>query len=148
MILNFVETSALIKLFIEEVGSQQMTDFLATSDDSQLIVAAIAHTESRSAICKLRRRGKLTEEQAASAMSELAAQILRLTVQPATSATFAIANDLVDRHDLRALDAVQLASAISARSDFKSSGMRFIASDRDLLSAARSEGFIIWDPAI
>jgi hypothetical protein len=48
---------------------------------------------------------------------------------------------------LRALDAIQLASAIIARDLMQAPDMRFIASDKQLLEAAKNEGFAIWNPS-
>jgi hypothetical protein len=67
--------------------------------------------------------------------------------QPVTSAVLDTAKIMVDRHYLRALDAMQLGSAIVARDLLAAPDMRFIVSDNDLLDAARKEGFDVWDPA-
>jgi hypothetical protein len=48
---------------------------------------------------------------------------------------------------LRALDAVQLGSAIVSRDLLAAPDMRFVASDNALLEAARTEGFDVWNPA-
>jgi len=61
--------------------------------------------------------------------------------QPIDLIVLEVSGLLIDRHQLRSLDAIQLAGAIIARD------MRFIASDKELLNAARAEGFDIWDPA-
>jgi hypothetical protein len=54
---------------------------------------------------------------------------------------------LVDRQNLRALDSIQLATALIAR-DTQISGAttQFVSSDAKLLEAAISEGFAVWNP--
>jgi hypothetical protein len=44
------------------------------------------------------------------------------------------------------MDATQLGSAVVARDLLAAPDMRFITSDKELLKAARTEGFEIWDP--
>lgn len=56
-----------------------------------------------------------------------------------------IAGNLVDRYPLRALDAVQLACAVYASSLLKEA-ITFVSADKNLLSAASSEGFGIDNP--
>jgi predicted nucleic acid-binding protein len=66
--------------------------------------------------------------------------------QPINPPVLEAASTLVDRHYLRALDAIQLGCAIVARDLLAAPGMRFISSDHDLIEAAWQEGFDTWDP--
>ncbi len=77
----------------------------------------------------------------------LAADLRKMIEQPVIPSVLEAANGLVDRHFLRALDAVQLGSAVVVRDLMSAPNMRFIASDHALLSAAEQEGFATWDPA-
>jgi predicted nucleic acid-binding protein len=70
----------------------------------------------------------------------------RIIEQPVNAPVLEAASTAVERHYLRALDAVQLASAIVARDLLAASDMRFISSDLELLEAARAEGFDTWNP--
>ena len=80
------------------------------------------------------------------AVEALDGQMKRFTEQPVDSAVLKVAGTLIESHHLRALDAVQLASAIVSREQLADTTMRFIASDMALLAAARNEGFTTWDP--
>jgi hypothetical protein len=64
-----------------------------------------------------------------------------------TSTVLHLASELLARHVLRSLDAIQLASAMLWRYELeKGHRLLFIACDRRLLSAAALEGFIVWNP--
>jgi predicted nucleic acid-binding protein len=70
----------------------------------------------------------------------------RIIEQPVNPPVLEAANTAVDHHHLKALDAVQLASAIVARDLLAAPDMRFVSSDLELLDAARAEGFDTWNP--
>jgi len=88
----------------------------------------------------------MSPDEAKMLLDSLAAEMKRMIEQPLLPLVLESANVLVERHYLRALDAVQLACAIAARDSLTASDMRFIAADLDLLEAARKEGFDTWNP--
>jgi len=67
--------------------------------------------------------------------------------QPVNPLVLEAACTMVDRHFLRAMDAVQLGCAVVARDLLVAPDMRFISSDKDLLDASQAEGFEVWNPA-
>jgi len=70
----------------------------------------------------------------------------RLIEQPVNPQVLEAANIVIDRHYLRALDAVQLGCAIVARDTLAAPEMRFIAFGRITPQRARAEGFDTWNP--
>jgi predicted nucleic acid-binding protein len=136
----------LVKLFIAEQGSPNMLRFASSEDDRNKVVSALAQIEARSAICRLRQGTFITPPEASFAIDLLVAELKRVIEQPVNPPVVEAASALVDRHSLRALDAVQLGCAIVARDLLAAPDMRFVASDKDLLDAARNEGFAIWNP--
>ena len=59
-----------------------------------------------------------------------------------------LASLVIDRHALRSLDAIQLASALALRDELEQGNVPlFIASDHRLLEAARVENLPTWNPA-
>jgi|SRR5665213_1764686 len=123
-----------------------MIRFANAEDDRKKVVSALTQVEARSAICKLRQEKKLTPEEATSALGFLDADMKRVVEQPILPSVLEAANAMVERHYLRAMDAVQLGCAIVARDVMTAPDMRFIASDKNLLEAARKEGFDTWNP--
>jgi predicted nucleic acid-binding protein len=123
-----------------------MLRFVQAGDDRNKVVSALAQTEARSAICRLCKGNRMSPSEAALALDSLADELRRIIEQPVNPPVLEAANTLIDRHYLRALDAVQLGCAIVARDLLAAPNMRFIASDKTLLDAAHAEGFDIWNP--
>jgi predicted nucleic acid-binding protein len=123
-----------------------MLAFARAEDDRNKVVSALAQVEARSGICRLRQGRLLTPAEAASAIDSLSSEIRRMIEQPVNPPFLEAASTLVERHYLRAMDAVQLGCAIVARELLAAPDMRFIASDKELLEAAQTEGFQTWNP--
>lgn len=120
--------------------------FATAEDDRNKVVSAAAQVEARSAVCRLRKAKSITPDEAKLAMDAIAAESRRMIEQPINPQVIEAANILVDRHHLRAMDAIQLGSAVVARDLLAAPDMRFIASDKELREAAAAEGFDVWDP--
>ena len=88
----------------------------------------------------------MTPDEATVALDAISAEMRRLIEQPVNPQVIEAANALVDRHTLRALDAVQLGSAVIARELLGRQEMRLVSSDQNLLEAAQVEGFATWNP--
>jgi len=123
-----------------------MLGFDESVDGSQKVVSALARIEATSTISRLRKGHRLLSDEAALAFDFTIEAIGRMTVQPVAAAVLDRAAVLAEERYLRSLDAVQLASAIVARDLLAAPDMRFIASDQELLVAARQEGFVTWNP--
>jgi len=123
-----------------------MLRFWLGEDDRNMVVSAMAQIEARSTVCRLRKEGRMSKDEAFATFASVSAQLRRLLEQPVNRDVLDAASGLVDRHTLRALDAIQLVSAVVARNLMSASDMRFIASDHALLHAAHEEGFETWDP--
>ena len=123
-----------------------MIRFANAEDDRKKVVSALTQVEARSAICRLRQEKKLTPGEVSSALTFLDADMKRVIEQPILPPVLEAANTMVERHYLRAMDAVQLGCAVVARDLLTAPEMRFIASDKGLLEAAQKEGFAVWNP--
>jgi predicted nucleic acid-binding protein len=121
--------------------------FANAEDDRNKVVSALAQIEARSAICRLRQGKSITPAEASLALDALAAEMKRMIEQPVNPPVLEAASTVIDRHYLRAMDAVQLGCAIVARDLLAAPDMRFIASDHELLEAACGEGFDTWNPS-
>ena len=69
----------------------------------------------------------------------------RYLVEPIDTSVFPQARQLVTKHGLRTLDAVQLCAAINAAHSLGEI-LTFISADVNLLTAAQAEGFVIDNP--
>jgi len=141
-VILFADTSALIKLYIEETGSAEMEE---RARASRLAASALAYAEIYATFARRKREGLLTPEE----HDELAARFERdwqrtivMALRPALAARVP---RLVADHPLRGADAVHLASAIA----LQAAGLEtiFAASDARLVEAAAREGLEVVDPA-
>ncbi|MGO9259438.1 MAG: type II toxin-antitoxin system VapC family toxin [Bryobacteraceae bacterium] len=146
MTLYFLESSALAKLFVEELGSDRLIALVEPLAPAQKLVSSLGAIEVHSAIRRRERAGDLSPAHAAEALALLAAESASMTEQPINTPVIETAKQMLDRHALRSLDAIQLASGWVARAASGITDIFFVASDRALLSAAQAEGFQIWDP--
>jgi predicted nucleic acid-binding protein len=143
----FLDSSALMKLFVQEVGSAQVFDLMAHALPGQVHVSALAFVEVRSAIRRRQAVKDIDHAAAEEAIANLEAERKGIPQQAVTENIHLLAQVLVDQHLLRSLDSVQLASAIVVAQDLHR-GFHFVCSDHRLSSAARAEGLPVLDPAI
>lgn len=148
MALYYLDTSALVKLYVREVGTERMLELARRGAGHQLAVLAMAQVEIRSAI---RRRERSTELDSTAADQVLAtfqrhieSKFLR---QAISDSMLDRACGLIDKYGLTAFDGVQLAGYLELQ---VTSGKRwpiFVSADRELLRAAQLEGVPVFDPS-
>ena len=108
----------------------------------------MAALEARSAIRRRQFSGDTSTTDAEFALLSMQTDLLRFSSEPLTPGVLQLAAELVDRHNLRALDSIQLATAlIASRSLTLDDIFLFVSSDTRLLRAAAAEGFDTWNPA-
>lgn len=138
----------MVKLFVAEQGSEAMIDLFERVENQHKAISALAALEVRSAIRRRQYGGDTSLAAADQAIAILVAEIRRVVEHPITSTVLDEASTLVDRRNLRALDALQLATAlIAGRTLNPGDIVRFVASDQRLISAAIAEGLETWDPS-
>jgi predicted nucleic acid-binding protein len=125
---DYLDTSAFIKLVRAEPESDALRRELA---DRELISSALLVIEGRRAA---RRYGELASRRARAGLTAV-------TLLPIDAPTLAAASDL-DPAELRSLDAIHLASALSIGEDLA----RFYCYDARLADAARALGVEVFQP--
>ena len=107
-----------------------MIDLFTRSEDRTLLVSVLAALEVRSAIRRRHLSGDIDASDANLAISTLIQETGRIVEHPVSGSVIAEATGLVDRHGLRALDSLQLATAIVARAMLhRNDSMTFAASE-------------------
>ena len=146
MALLYLDTSALVKNYISERGSERMME-LASSDANSLATCAITQVEFHSAVDRRRRMDDLDEGEAERAVESFSkyfkSEVFRY---PVDDQTLDLACVLVHRHALRAYDAVQLAACLFLLRLRSRDDLTFVSADRNLLTAARAEGLAVLNP--
>ena|SRR5436190_7436889 len=149
MPLNYIDTSALLKRYVEEVGSGRIDALLVDS----AAVSSIARVEIASALARRTREGALSPEQREEIYAQFLDDLTALVVVVAggvvlqRAATLALAAP--PDAPLRTLGAIHLASALTAfeeRADQTGGIGAFVTSDRQLRRAAEGAGLHVVDP--
>ena len=149
MALYYLETSALVKLYVYEVGTDRLLNLASQSAGHKFAILSLAQVEFRSAIRRRERNGEVPSI-AANELLEIFQRHVegRFLMQPVTNFVLDGASVLVDRYALRAYDAVQLAGYLILRTTSGSEEPIFVCADNILLAAAQSEGLIVLDPCL
>ena len=132
----YFDTSALIKLFILEKGSENAQRLF--HDHFPPATAAIAYAEIYSGVNRRKREGYLSAQQytrLSRRFEEHWTTYIRIEL---TEEVLAGAKELLERYPLRAFDAIHLASAISLQKGIREP-LPFAAADSRLLDAASAE---------
>jgi uncharacterized protein len=143
----YLDTSALVKLYVRETGTEQMMTLASPARGHTLAILGLTRVEFRAAVRRRERAGDLPQESAEGLIAMLDGHLQTLyLVQPVTEEVLEQAAALLDRYPLRAYDAIQLAGCMALQSKV-SEQPSFVCSDRDLLQAAELEGFDVLDPS-
>ena len=148
MTLHFLDSSALVKLFVDEAYSQALRNALQPIGDDAKAMSPLTQVEVRSALQRRFRNGEITPDAFRVAVAEIQLVSTRWIRVPLDEHVIHLASLVIDRHALRSLDALQLASALALRDEIEQGDtLLFIAADHRLLEAARAENLTTWDPA-
>jgi len=135
--MNYFDTSALIKRFVEEPGSNRVDAVLA--GEPILATSKVAFAEVHAGLARKLREKALTTtayRKTSRAFDTDWRAYLRVDL---ADGLLLIVRDLVRRHPLRGFDAIHLASAMRLQEQLGEE-VQVIASDDRLLTAAREEG--------
>ena len=146
----FMDSSALVKRYVAETGTDWIHKVAAPESQNPLIIARITWVEVCSALARRHREGVLSSEQVAFTVNNLRYDLdTQYQIVEFDRAVMDMAGQLVARHPLRAYDAVQLASAVRILPAFtgaQSTYLIFAAADDCLLAAAQAEGLRTENP--
>jgi len=146
--LYYLETSALVKLYVYELGTERLLALSTGDAGHRFAILSIAQVEFRAAIRRRQRSGEIpghaADELIASFRQHSEAKFL---IQPFSDSLLDVAFALLDGYALKGYDAMQLAGYLLLRSISGAEEPVFVCADKALLSAARSEGCPIMDPS-
>ena len=136
--ITYFDTSSLVKLLIEEEGSEQA----ATVWDRADVVASVVlvEVEARAALASAERGHRITTDQHDQARAGLEVLMDGLTQIEVTGDLVSEAGGLAQSHALRGYDAVHLAAALTVGAEVLSSA------DLDLCDAAERLALHIANP--
>ncbi len=147
----FLDSSALVKRYRAEVGSTWLKKLVAPPGGHTITLCEITLSEVAAVLAAAHRApGGISRTERDKAVNLFLSHcdteyrllgIERLTIR--------LAVNLTQSHRLRGCDAIQLAAALSANRDLLAARLppiTFVASDGDLLTAARAEGLATENP--
>ena len=142
----FLDTSALAKRYVAEVGSGWLKAQIEPTAGNISIIAELAIVEMFSLLVRKQREGHLALNDLLMLQNNflLHAKSEYLVVLM-DSPILVQARQLVTKHSLRTLDAIQLACAVDARTILQEP-MLFLSADTNLLRVVAIEGFPIDNP--
>lgn len=135
---RYFDASALVKRYVRERGSTTVRRLLASD---LAATSRLSEVEIASAVVRRAREGAFTVRQRDRALTALARDFPALLVVELIPEIARSARSLLLRHDLRAGDAVQLASCLYLQREL-SAPVPFLAFDHRLVAAGRREGLI------
>lgn len=149
MALLFLDTSALAKLYVSEPGTAEMVRLADPKQGHQLMLLGLARVELRSALRRRAHLGDIASADADRVLQDFQQHLASVfQVQPITNAVLDRAEVLIDKHVLRAYDAIQLGGCLTLRQTAgQTIDLRLVASDAILLDVAAKEGLATIDPA-
>lgn len=136
--ITYVDTSTLIKLIVDEAGSDR-AELIWQSADSVASVSLVV-VEARAALAAAARGKRLSTHQLHDAKTELSTFVDDLHIVEVTEELIESAAQLSETESLRAYDAVHLAAALFVDATVLTSA------DRTLCGAAERQGLHIADP--
>ena len=134
----YLDTSALVKLYVQEIGSADVKDWLQDADAAA--TSWVAYAEARAAFARALREGITGPEHHAERVGQFNRDweaLIRLELLPPIARS---AGDLAEVHGLRGFDSIHLASALWLRDKVAPAEVAFVAFDRRLLGAAERAG--------
>jgi uncharacterized protein len=131
----YLDTSSLVKLYVQEVGSEDVRNLVAQA--AVVSTSIVAYPEARAALARLRRSRDLSAATFAAAKRNFEEQWPAFLTLEVTAAVSREAGDFAERYALRGFDALHLASFAEVARRAGRSDTHFSSFDDPLNKAAR-----------
>lgn len=135
----YLDSSALVKRYVREDGSQALAERLAKED--LVATSRVAQAEVAAAIARRCRERSLSVKERDRLITALESDLLSMLVVEVTAQVLRPVGRLVRAHPLRGFDAVHVACALALVPD-----VTFASADLNLNSAAAAAGLSPWFP--
>lgn len=140
----FFDTSALVKRYYEERGSETVDEFVEASD-ADLVITSLSIIETVSAFRRKQNREEIDPSQVDRLLGAFFEEALsEFDILPMSESLYGFSFDLVIEDDLRTLDSLQLSAALSTATE--ESSPTFVCADRELIAVAEDRGLETVNP--
>jgi predicted nucleic acid-binding protein len=139
-VILYLDTSSLLKVFFREEGTSAVQ---ALTEQARTVACSIiGYVEARSAFVRAVRGGRLTVPEHTVALDAFERGWATYFVREVNESLVREAAALAEKHYLRSLDAIHLASALTLRRELREE-VTFSAADGRLMAAASAEGLLV-----
>jgi uncharacterized protein len=150
MTIYFLDSSAIAKRYISEIGSPWIHEITDPTRQNDLFIARITWVEVLSALARRQREGFITSTDVNQAINIFTTHIdQQYGFLETDRALIQAAGVLVTQYPLRAYDAMQLAAALSLKTTLNQSQLPdpiFLTADKKLLTIAEQAGLLCDNP--
>lgn len=149
MPIYYLDTSALMKRYWTEIGSDVVAELFEGLDDSDaLITSQLTVLEMNSALARLLESRQMAHREYQGILERLTQDIdyYGFTVMSVPDELFSEAIGVVREYSLRALDALHFASAIASNGLSSGQELYMVSADRKIVEACNRYGMLILDP--
>jgi predicted nucleic acid-binding protein len=136
----YLDTSALVKLYVREQGSRAAKDAVRAA--ARVATSRVAYPEARAAFARRSREGRIAAKRLRRIVAALDRDLSTYVLVEVTAAVARAAGQLAERRALRGFDAVHLASALELGAAL-GSAPKLMAFDDRLTDAALAEGLVV-----
>ncbi|HBE20787.1 MAG TPA: nucleic acid-binding protein [Cyanobacteria bacterium UBA11149] len=150
MAIYFIDSSALVKRYISEVGSTWVLGLFDPTLNNEVFIAAITGVEIIAAITRRSRSGSISIADARLICNQFKTDLQKdYQIVEITEAIINLGMVLSETYGLRGYDAIQLAAGCAINTICIANGlppMIFVSADNELNGAVVSEGLTIENP--
>jgi uncharacterized protein len=144
------DSSATVKRYVPEAGTDWVRAIMTPASGNVISIAEVTRAEVASALARRAREGSVTVDESLELIRAFEAHCAtEYRVVPTEHTVVGLAVELIQRHSLRAYDAIQLATAITVMGSLVAYGLPppiLVSADDRLLSAAQAEGLPVENP--
>ena len=130
----YLDTSSLLKLYVQEYGSDEVRQDLAEATTAA--TSAVTYAEARAAFARRRREGTITAAAFSVIKQDFESDWPGFVIIEPTMALCRTAGELAERYRLRSLDSIHLATFLQVAHEGAPSETRLSTFDRELSRAA------------
>ena len=138
----FFDTSALVKRYYEEDGSEKV-DELIEDEESTVVISSLSVIETTSAFRRKHNQGEIAQDTMNQLLSIFFEEAIEdFVIVPIDESFMEYSFDLTLTEDLRTLDSLQLSAALTVNQE----DLNFVSADRKLNTVAEEQGLETRNP--
>jgi predicted nucleic acid-binding protein len=148
--LLYLDTSALVKLYVQEEGTEKMLELAHPDAGNRFVILSLSRIEFRAAVRRRAKLGDIDANLADELINEFTGHLASIfQTQPINEPVIVAAGNAIDNYCLRAYDAMQFGGYVTLRISLgEELESAFVCADNKLLEAARDQGFPVINPTV